>query len=778
MSNNKIILFETNKKTQSVIYQCLEKEGYEIHLATNDKEGFELYNKVQPILVILDISVLVSSRFAIFYKIKSLSNHCSVIVLTDPDNPKEIEKCFDYGVTSFLRKPINEYELKGLVRNAVALRHMKQNQLHETTLRKNLEELLSELKSSALTFLAALPKEVFNIRKDGTILSYDSGKSNIIVLSKFYKEKVGKKINEVFPINVAQQIMFNIEKVIKTGSSQIFQYTVRQNLDIRKHIVRIEINGKDKVMAYVFSFTDFNRTKKLITHKTSEWASTFDAVSDLIIITDKNGKIMLCNKSTSEHIHARHKELVGNMINEVFHTDFKSDSRISKPRMKDVKLSFPHGWFNVASYPLNLEGKVHGIVYVIKDINDRKHAEEELLYVNKQNDLILKSMSSLLICVNSYNNITLWNRTAEKIFGIAAKDTIGKSFFECNINWDWPRIGQCFSDCQKDERSVQLKDFKYTSHAMKKGFLNITISPFVGQEDNRLDFVLSGEEITEYKILENEFSHSQKLKSVGQLSAGVAHEINTPIQYIGDNIRFIEESVTDLFNLLAKYNTFLEKAKEGQISAELIAELEEYKEQIDLQYILDDVPAAVKQSLEGINRVAEIVQAMKEFSHPIEQEKTLIDINRAIDSVIKVSRNEWKYVAEIKTNLDAGLPLVLCLPGEMNQVYLNLIINAAHAITDVVGNRPEDKSCITISTCKIEEQVEIRIKDTGTGIPDDVKPYVFDPFFTTKEIGKGTGQGLSLAYAIVVEKHGGSISFETEIGKGTIFIIRLPIGTG
>ena len=776
ISNNKILIIETSDGTQIVISQCLKKEGHKIYSATNEIDGLKLYNKIEPILVILDISSLVSSKFAFLDKLKSHTASCSVIVLTEKESSKEIENCFKHGVTNFIRKPFNEYELKGVVHNSITLRQMERNLLRETMLRKDLEALLCELESKIITFLAILPKTVFKIKEDGTILFHDSGKSNLFVLSGLHNNIiVGKKVNEVFPLNVTQQIMSNTEKVIKTGQTRIFTYTTHQNETVRKHIVRTAISGTDEVLIYIFDFIDSNRSKNLIIHRTSEWGATFDAVSDLIIITDKDGRIMLCNKSATKHFHTRYKNLSGRMINNVFQYDFKSGSRTSKPKKDDVKFTISHKWYNVASYPLQIGSEVDGIVYVIKDINDRKHTEDELLHASSQNDLILKSMSSLLICVNSDNKVTLWNTTAEKIFSIAAKDIIGRQFFECNINWDWPKITQSITDCLKDEKSLRLKDFKYTSSSMKKGFLNITVSPFIGQEADQSDFLLSGEEITEYKILENEFNQAQKLKSVGQLAAGVAHEINTPIQYIGDNVRFIDESVTDLFNLIAEYNKFLEEAKQGKISSELITCLEKLKEDIDLQFILDDVPSATKQSLEGINRVAEIVQAMKEFSHPIEVEKTFIDINKSINSIIKVSRNEWKYVAEIKTDLSADLPLVQCLPGEMNQVYLNLIINAAHAIADTAGDRPEDKGCITISTCKIGKEVEVRINDTGTGIPEDARSNIFDPFFTTKEIGKGTGQGLSLAYAIVVEKHKGHISFETEIGTGTTFIILLPV---
>jgi signal transduction histidine kinase len=288
-------------------------------------------------------------------------------------------------------------------------------------------------------------------------------------------------------------------------------------------------------------------------------------------------------------------------------------------------------------------------------------------------------------------------------------------------------------------------------------------------------FLLLAEEITERKIMESQLVQAQKLESIGQLAAGIAHEINTPTQYVGDNTRFLQESFTDISGLLEKYYLLLKAATAGPVSSELITEVENSVDEADIEYLLEEIPTAIQQSLEGVDRVSRIVRAMKEFSHPGVEGKTVIDINKAIESTIMVARNEWKYVAEMKTDFDPHLPLVPCLPGEFNQVILNILLNAAHAITDAVGDGSKGKGTITVSTRRDDEWAEIRISDTGTGIPEEVRTKIFDPFFTTKEVGKGTGQGLAISHSVIAEKHDGTITFETEMGKGTTFIIRLPI---
>jgi len=306
------------------------------------------------------------------------------------------------------------------------------------------------------------------------------------------------------------------------------------------------------------------------------------------------------------------------------------------------------------------------------------------------------------------------------------------------------------------------------------------------------NLVIVARDITDRKLAEAErnemeiqLRHAQKMESIGQLAAGIAHEINTPTQYIGDNTRFVQDAFRDLAPLLGAHARLLAAVKaqsaESKVqspkSAEtldsLIAEVEAAAKVADVDYLSVEIPKAIEESLQGVGRVSKIVRAMKEFSHPGTDGKTPIDLNHAIETTLTVAASEWKYVAEVTTEFDATLPPVPCLPGEFNQVILNIVVNASHAIGDVVKNGA--KGMITVSTARVGEWAEIRIRDTGGGIPEKARDRIFDPFFTTKGVGKGTGQGLAIARSVVVDKHGGSICFETEMGQGTMFIIRLPL---
>ena len=280
-------------------------------------------------------------------------------------------------------------------------------------------------------------------------------------------------------------------------------------------------------------------------------------------------------------------------------------------------------------------------------------------------------------------------------------------------------------------------------------------------------------EIDERNRIEIQLRHAQKMESIGQLAAGIAHEINTPTQFIGDNTRFARDSFTGIREVLARYEQVFAGAESNGIQPEQFSAIRTAVADADLDFLLTEVPTALQQALDGVDRIAQLVKAMKEFSHPGTTEKTLTDLNHAIDTTLTVCRNEWKYQAELTKDFDPDLPQVPCHPGDFNQVILNLVVNAAHAMDE--NSRSGIKGLITVTTRRSEDQVEIRIGDNGSGIPEGIRERVFDPFFTTKGVGRGTGQGLAIARSIIVDKHQGTISFESTVGQGTTFIVRLPL---
>jgi len=280
-------------------------------------------------------------------------------------------------------------------------------------------------------------------------------------------------------------------------------------------------------------------------------------------------------------------------------------------------------------------------------------------------------------------------------------------------------------------------------------------------------------DVTERKEVERRLAAAERLESIGRLAAGVAHEINTPVQFVSDNVQFMRTSMAEIHAVIQTYRGLQRAAQSGGdvlAAARLAADAERAA---DLDYLMEDVPRAIDSSIDGLDRIATIVRSMREFAHPDQEQKGFADLNRAIQSTLVIARNEYKYVAEIDAIL-GELPPVSCHLGEINQVILNLLVNASHAIADVVKGS-ETLGKITVRTRLDGDEVEISIADTGTGIPETERDKIFEPFFTTKEVGKGTGQGLSHAHSVIVKKHAGTLRFETDCGKGTTFFIRLPI---
>ncbi len=279
-------------------------------------------------------------------------------------------------------------------------------------------------------------------------------------------------------------------------------------------------------------------------------------------------------------------------------------------------------------------------------------------------------------------------------------------------------------------------------------------------------------DITAQRQLELDLQQAQKLESIGRLAAGIAHEINTPVQFVNDSLHFVRDGVGGLQALLAAYRRVLEADGPEAVAAARAA-ARRADDETDGAYLLEQVPEAIALSLDGLERVTRIVRSMKEFAHPDGSSMTSVDLNRAVESTLTVARHEYRYVADVVTDFEP-LPPVTCHAGEVNQAILNILVNAAHAIADRVRGTGA-RGRITVRTRREDGQVRVSITDTGGGIPEALGARVFEPFFTTKGVGRGSGQGLAIARAVVVDKHGGDLRFETTPGEGTTFHLRLPV---
>lgn len=322
-----------------------------------------------------------------------------------------------------------------------------------------------------------------------------------------------------------------------------------------------------------------------------------------------------------------------------------------------------------------------------------------------------------------------------------------------------------------DELIKTLKELETTNTTLETEQTNLEIAL---QEINTNHEELKST-YDELKSTQSKLFQAEKMQSVGLLAAGIAHEINTPIQYIASNLDFLKESFSDGDTLVNEYNRLV---KNGNCIDEVsLKEIKTIEQDVDWDFLKDEIPLAIEQSQTGIQQISSIVLAMKEFSHPGSSEKEIADINQLIRTTSTVSRNEWKNITELKLDFEDNVVLqVPCTSNQISQVILNLLINAAHAITEQQqATGSSELGIITISTKKLDHFARITITDTGGGVPEAIRHKIFDPFFTTKEVGKGTGQGLAITHDIIVNKHGGRLEVEVEDKIGTTFTIMLPL---
>ena len=406
----------------------------------------------------------------------------------------------------------------------------------------------------------------------------------------------------------------------------------------------------------------------------------------------------------------------------------------------------------------------------------RLKAEELHLVEKEQLDTTLSSIGDGVLTIDRDNKIVYINRAGLKILDKTSEECLNRSFFETIELYDQSDNIVLYNPY--DYLHVKIDDplaktrFVVKRHNGKVRYINITVNKILDTNNAFIGIVVVLKDITKIVKIETQSALSQKMESVGQLASGIANEINTPMQFIGDNTFFTQESFVQMIDFV---NNIKNYDYDNFDASEFKKYLDEQLEINDIEYLASEVPVALNRTLEGIDRVRSIITAMKSFAHSSGRTKSKANINQGLEVTASITKNEWKYVADVEMKLDNTLPLVYCSIDELNQVALNMIVNAAHAIKERANNEEDFKGKIVVETKFDYDYAYIFISDNGSGIPPEKIGRIFDPFYTTKEIGQGTGQGLAIAHDIVVKKHKGFIEVESELGKGTQFIIKIPL---
>ncbi len=431
-------------------------------------------------------------------------------------------------------------------------------------------------------------------------------------------------------------------------------------------------------------------------------------------------------------------------------------------------------WVKLAVGPVrDAAGRLEYFLSVYEDITERKRAEDELQSAKAFLDSSINAVADPIFVKDEKRRFVLVNNALCAMVGRAREGLLGEDGDDMFPKDQVAVFREMDADVlESGEENVNEESLSNLSTGQVRTIVTRK-TRYVDPTGKRF-LVGVIRDITDRTHLETELGHARKLEAVGQLASGIAHEINTPTQFVGDGVHFLREAFDGYRRLVIQYRRAVEVIATAGGHEALVSEIRETEEDIDLFYLDANVPGSLESCLDGVSRISTIVRAMKEFAHPDQKEMAPADLNKALQTTLAIAKNEYKYVAEVTTEF-GDLPSVICHVGDLNQVFLNLIVNAAHAIGDVVG-QGGGKGRIRIRTCSEGEMVRVDIADSGSGVPEAIRHRIFDPFFTTKGVGKGSGQGLAIARSIVATKHRGSLTFESEVGKGTTFTIRLPVG--
>ena len=524
-------------------------------------------------------------------------------------------------------------------------------------------------------------------------------------------------------------------------------------------------------------------------------AAITEAANDAILLVDSHARIRFWNPA-AEHMfgypsdYALDRDLFDLVLagshREEFTRLFQQALRLHLAPVSGLTAEMTgqnkDGWeilLEVSMSTVLLGGRWHAVA-ILRDITQRKAMEQEWREQLHFFQTVIETIPNPIYYKDAEGKYLGCNQVFADYMGLTKEEVAGKTLGDLV-----PRDLSA-AHHEVDVEVLQNKHSRtYEAEVIHAdGSLRTVIeskAPFFDIEGRVLGIVGTMLDITDRRRselekanLEIQLRQAQKLEAIGQLAAGIAHEINTPTQFIGDNTIFLRDAFKDLLAFLAWQREGLAGSGEG--GAPFLEACRRRIAELDLEYLVEEIPKAISQTLDGVSRVGRIVGAMKDFSHPGMEAKVHVDLNHSIESTLIISHNAWKYLAEVETDYAPDLPPVPCYPGEFNQVILNLVVNAAHAIEEAkTSGKSERKGLIRVSTRLEGQEAVIRIQDNGSGIPEAIRSRIFEPFFTTKGIGKGTGQGLAIAHSVVVDKHKGRISLDSTVGEGTTFTIALPM---
>lgn len=676
----------------------------------------------------------------------------------------------------------------------------------------------SEADKKAL--LHAMPDSIWRIDAHGVFLDVIPGQSEDVIVTT--DNWSGRSIFDVLPPHHAERLMSLGERSLATGETHILDLVLSRNERVYHFECRIAVCGESELLVVVRDVTELKKAvaESAVILETIQGVSTTSNVKELLdhiyhsikrFIYAENCFVALYDAKTREldtelfidkyeavpppgklaHGLAGYAFRVGEpmLLTSTVIEQLVEDTEVEivgrRPAVwLGVPLRTPRGSIGILAVQHYEDGKAYDQrdVEFLASIGDqigvaidRKRAETEMFDAKSFLNRVIDNVPNLIYVKDRVGRYVLTNKAFADLHGMDVKDVIGKADKDLlGLTDDVNRYDHSDHFVISSQKEYINQEEKVVDAEGSVHWLQSIKRPLMGADG--VEYILGiATDLTERKALEQQLRQAQKLESIGQLASGIAHEINTPTQYVGDNVRFLRDSFADYSSTLQKARELAAACRGSGPVDERLTEFDRAIVEADVEFLSGEVPKALDQALDGVERISKIVRSMRDFAHPGSNDFKPTDLNKAIESTITIASNEWKYVADIITNYDPNLPLVPCLASEFNQVILNIIVNAAHAIADRYDHGEKGKGTINVETNSAGNRVLIKVADTGTGMTEDVKKKVFDPFFTTKEVGRGTGQGLAISHRVIVEKHQGSIEVESTPGRGTVFTIELPV---
>ncbi len=780
-----ILIVEDSYSTYLFLKVLLEENNYHVFKCVSAGEDvYDFVKENRPDYILMDILLEKKMDGITAARLVLKDYDIPVIFVTANTDDTNLNNAVLTAPYGFIVKPINEKELLTVIKTAEYRFKIKRELIEKERKYRSLFENMYD----AFIYLK-LERSESHGENDFIILEVNEAFKKMFQIKS--ADVLGHNVREIYPEietlypdwrNVLSKIAINNES-LKTsayidGLSRWFNFSL--------------YCPKQDFISIIFEdITERVLIENSLKENEEKFRSITTTANDAIVMMDDEGLVRFWNRSAEKIFGYTEDEVMGRSLHDFiifgkniqghldgldkWRTSGKGENIGKTVTMPAVRKDGRDLYVELSLSSVMLKKRWNAMA-IIRDITKRKETEEKLSKAHNEIKSLLQSIDSLIIGASLNDRITHWNKVAEKLFELKSEKTIGLKMSEIPIKWDWDSIFEGISKSIINNMPVIAADIKYESRDKTNRYLDISINPTKDPDGIFNGFILYGNDITERKTMNMQLLQDQKLKSIGELAAGIAHEIKTPTQYINDNMIFLNEALGKLKCFYDETRDVIEKSKKNNPGFRELLKLENIIKENDLDYLMDEAPVAINQSMEGINRISKIVNSMKSFSHPGIENKVPQDLNKAINDTIIISRNEWKYHSDIETDLDERINEIYCYPAELNQVLLNIIVNASQAIGEAIENQSIERGKINISTKKINGRIEIIIKDNGPGIPEEIKEKIFTPFFTTKEIGKGTGQGLAIAHSVIVNKHNGKINVKSEPGKWTEFIISLPAG--